>query len=107
VRAVWLVCRNGARQIRGECTRCGSYLGALPQTPQNIILANQGSHPTPLLTFLLALAEAGVEVRLVAGDLTYTPWQTMTPELWALERQCRGQLHAMMVPEPSATEGCP
>src|SRR5262249_40244015 len=98
-RATWVIHRNGHRQIRGECVRCGwgTYLA---QTPDNCALADAGSHPTPLLTFLVALEEAGISVRLADGQLRFTP--PLPRHLWDLERQCRGQLHQMLIPESVA-----
>jgi hypothetical protein len=105
LRAVWLRQSDNRRAIRGTCARCGSWVGALPLTPENVALADAGSDPSALLTFLIALDAAGVSVRLEGGRLLFDPRDRMTRELFDLERQCRGQLHAMLTPEPSTPGG--
>lgn len=98
LRAVWLRQRDNRRAIRGTCARCGSWVGALPLTAENIALADASSDPSALLSFLIAIDAAGVEVRLEGDRLVYDPPHKMTRELRDLERQCRGHLHAMLTP---------
>ena len=98
-RAAWLHQRDGRKAICGECAGCGSWLGALPLTPENVRLADAGTDLAALLTFLIRLGEVGVDVQLVGGRLVYDP--PLLPELRGLERQCRGALHTMLTPEPS------
>lgn len=97
IKATWLLMRDGRKAIRGECSRCGHWLGALPMTAENIALANQHSDPTAVLSFLMRLEEQGIQVKKVGEFLEFDP--PLTPELRALERQCRGLLVSMLIEE--------
>ncbi len=39
-RVSWQQIAGGRRHIRAECPRCGGYLKFLPQTPENVALAD-------------------------------------------------------------------
>jgi hypothetical protein len=95
-KATWLHQRDGRRAIRGECARCGTWLGALPLTPENRWLADQSTDPSALLTLLIRLEESGIDIRLDGDRVVFDPLHKVTAELQHLERQCRGQLVAML-----------
>ena len=97
-RYTWQELANGTRHIRADCARCGRYVCYAPQTPGNRALADAGTSKTALLDLLVGLDERGIAVRRGRGGLRYDPVGLMTPELWALERQCRRHLEAMLPP---------
>lgn len=103
IKATWISMRDGRKAIRGECAKCGAWLGALPLTNEYKALADQGSDKAALLSFLMRIDEQGIEVRKVHGDLQFS--RPLPPDLWALERQCRGVLISMLVAENPTREG--
>ena len=96
-RLTWHETRSGTRQIRRECSRCGTWLGAAPQTPANVAEADRSATPAPILDALLLAAAEDVElvsdgrvVRLGRG------WERASADLRDAVRQ-RGRLLASLV----------
>lgn len=97
VAAYWIVQIDSRRSIRGECSVCQAWVGTLPKTPENIKLADAGTDRGALLSFLTGLEDRGITVTREGRGLVYNP--PLTPDLWSLERQCRGLLWSMLIEE--------
>lgn len=95
VLAYWLSQRDGRRSIRGECGQCGRWLGALPLSDENRRKADANTDPAALLKFLTTLEDRGITVTRKDDRLTYAP--QLTPDLWRIERQCKGLLLSMLI----------
>lgn len=95
----WMETRNGVKQIRRACARCGGSLGFAPQVEPYLGLANAAAAPSPVLDVLARCEELGVRLRsdgAVADFATNEDWARATPEVRRLLRQCRSLVGRMM-----------
>ena len=98
LRHSWHEYRNGQRQIRRACGRCGTWLGSAPQTPEAVAEADARASKTDILDALTRLDDLGIEVcsdgRSVwaAGD----GWRRMPPDLADVLRQCNHRLARLL-----------
>jgi hypothetical protein len=83
----WQQIRDGRKQVRANCQRCGGWCGYAPQREPYTTGADRNASPTATLdTVILAEAEG---VGLVSDGRTVwlSPWGKASPELEALVRQ--------------------
>jgi hypothetical protein len=100
----WLQTRNGGRQIRRTCGRCGEWLGSAPHVEPFISLANAAASATPVLDVLTRCEELGIRLRSDGAAVGFAgpeDWKKATPELRNLVRQCRHSLAKMIGPDPA------
>lgn len=89
---------QGGRRIRASCAACHGYIQFLPETPENVALADASTSSTALLD-VLTLAEAeGVEIVRREGRIYLEPYHSASPRLRDLVRQSTRLLLAMLPP---------
>ena len=98
VKLCWLQMRNGGRQIRRECGTCGRWLGAAPQTSENVAEANRNQLPAPALDALLLADAEGVQLVSdgQAADIAPGHWRKASPALREALQQSRHLLGSMI-----------
>jgi hypothetical protein len=94
----WQQTRDGRRQIHAACTRCGRWLGFLPQVEPHTGQADAAASAAPILDALTRLEALGVEL---AGDgravwFAGDDWRRVPADLQAVVRQCRHTLAGML-----------
>lgn len=94
----WLQTRNGRRQIRRSCLRCGSFLGFAPQVPPFLTEAERRASPTAILDVLTELEALGVELQSDGAScwVRGEDYFKVPRELHAKIRQCKHTLASML-----------
>jgi hypothetical protein len=92
LRIYWQQTSNGEKRIRGDCHRCGRFVGWVPWTPATIATADANTSPTAMLDALAKADEEGVQVVVGYGLVTLIPHGKALPELQRLVRQAAAQL---------------
>jgi hypothetical protein len=87
-RTTWQQNRDRRRVIRLSCARCGGFIRFLPQTEESVAEANRNSDPAALLTYLIALDEAGISFERTGNRIAYDQPDRITTAMRDLERQC-------------------
>ncbi len=93
-RIYWQSTRDGRRQLRADCARCGRFLSYLPHRPPFIALADAAASETPILDVLVRLDSIGVALHSDGAEVWVPPPYNVRvgPDLAALIRQCSHEL---------------
>lgn len=93
LRRTWHEHAGGARQVRGDCARCGKYVAFLPLTPANVAAADLAQSPAALLDVLTRAEDEGVDLVVQGGRVVPQPWGRASPLLRERIRQAQ---HALL-----------
>src|SRR6266508_761495 len=88
----WHEYRNGVRQVRASCARCGQQLGHAPRTSPYTDEADRHASETPTLDVLLLAEQEGVKIVSDGQQVHCEPWGKASEKLKDLVRQCGHQL---------------
>src|SRR5262249_17193324 len=94
----WQQLANGAKRIRAECRRCQGFIKFMPESAENVAVADAAASPTALLDVLTRLGEAGVNLDS-DGRRVWVRWedgQRLPSDLRTLIHQCSHSLAKLL-----------
>jgi hypothetical protein len=92
VLATWYELRDGRRAIRATCSACAAHRGFLPETAENVALADAARPAAPLLDALVQADQEGVELVVTGGRVEPHPYRLASLRLRDLVRQSQHSL---------------
>lgn len=94
----WTESRNGQRQVRRDCVRCGTFAGFAPRTPPFTTEADRRASPTPILDALTRLEELDIVLGSDGSAVHFVGdgWRRCPTDLRDTIRQCNHQLARLL-----------